>query len=82
MHKAIEHLVQPTYALPVATEGTGAHNAGAPSYNLDQPPFRKFSVPVSKTSPVQESAENDGDGEDCSDENQLIDNGDELYLSV
>ena len=29
-HKAIEHLVQPTYASPVAKEGTGAQNGGAP----------------------------------------------------
>ena len=70
LHKAIEHLVQPTYASPVTTECTGAHNAGAPSNNLDQLPFRKISLPVSQTSPVQESAENDGDDEDWSEENQ------------
>ena len=38
----------------------------------DQLPFRTFLLPVSQTSPVQESAENDGDGQDFSDENQLI----------
>ena len=72
LYKAIEHLVHPTYASPVVTGDTGAHNVGLPSSNLDQLSAGTFSPTVSPTNPVQDSVESDGDAEDCSDENQLI----------
>jgi len=56
----------------VVTGDTGAHNVGPFSSNLDQLLAGKFSPTASPTNPVQDSAENGGDIEDCSDENQLI----------
>jgi len=70
--KTIEHLVHPTYASPVVTGDTGAHNVGPLSSNLDQLWAGKFPPTVSPTNAVQDSAESDGDVEDCFDENQLI----------
>ena len=72
MYKTIENLVHPTYASPVVTGETGAQNVGPFSSNLDQLLAGKLPPTVNPTNPAQDSAENDGYVEDCSDENQLI----------
>ena len=76
MHKAIEHLIRPIYASPVAIGRTGAHNVadvGAPSSNPDQIfTGDRPSTLASPINPTQELVENDGDEELMSDENQLI----------
>ena len=73
MHKAIEHLVRPIYASPVAIGRTGAHNVGAPSSNPDQIfTGDRPSALASPINPTQELVENDGDEKGMSDENQLI----------